>query len=315
MSNCSFEAVDSLMVSLQLVIYIPIFIFGLVLNTAALVVFCFVLRKWTESSIYMTNLVLMDLLILFPLPFKMHATRHRWAPDKRPFCSFLESLYFVSVYGSIYTIVGIAVDRYVAIRHPFRAKQLRSPRAALLTCALIWALVLGASAPVHSFHSQEDGDFRCFHGFSRAGWSPPLIACLQVLGFLGPALVLVVCSALVIRTLHRSMRPDHPHSEQSHARSQACARIIYSNLCIFLVPFTPCHLAIFLQFLVRNDVITDCRQQNNISLFVQVAMSLSNITCCLDACCYYFITREIHASGDSPGPSCTQRGVSSTSEL
>ncbi|KAG5837147.1 G-protein coupled receptor 55 [Anguilla anguilla] len=307
MSNCSFEAVDNLMMSLQLVIYIPIFVFGFILNSLALLVFCFLLKKWTESTIYMTNLALMDMLLLLPMPFKMHATKHQWAADKRLFCSFLESLYFVSVYGSIYTIMCIAVDRYIAIKHPFRAKQLRSPRAALATCALIWVLVLGASTPVYRFRSKNESAFRCFHGFSKEGWSPALIACLEVLGFLGPTLVLVTCSVQIIRTLHRS--------QQSRARTRACTRIIYSNLCIFLVPFTPCHVGIFLQFLVRNDIIKDCDLQNNISLFVQVAMSLSNITCCLDAFCYYFITREIRTTGDTLRQSFNQRGPTSTSEL
>ncbi|KAJ8280389.1 hypothetical protein GJAV_G00053930 [Gymnothorax javanicus] len=307
MSNCSFEAVDDLMMSLQLVIYIPIFVFGIVLNSLALLVFCFILKKWTESSIYMTNLVLMDLLLLFPMPFKMHATGHQWAADKRLFCSFLESLYFVSVYGSIYTIMCIAMDRYVAIKHPFRAKQLRSPRVALVTCVLIWVLVLGVSTLVYRFHGKEYGSFRCFHGFSKEGWSPALIACLEVLGFLGPALVLVTCSVQIICTLRRS--------KHNSARRRACTLIIYSNLFIFLVPFTPCHVGIFLQFLVRNDIITDCEQQRNISLFVQIAMSLSNITCCLDAFCYYFITREMRTTGDNLRQSFHQRGPTSTSEV
>ncbi|KAJ8410912.1 hypothetical protein AAFF_G00188690 [Aldrovandia affinis] len=307
MSNCSFEDVDNLMKSLQLVIYIPIFIFGLILNTLALLVFCLLLKKWTESTIYMTNLVLMDMLLLFPMPFKMHATKYHWAADKRLFCSFLESLYFVSVYGSIYTIMCIAVDRYIAIKHPFRAKQLRSPRAALVTCVVIWLVVLGATAPVYRFHSKSEEPFRCFHGFSKEGWNPVLIVCLEVLGFLGPTLVLVSCSVQIIRTLRKSL--------QSSAQSRACVRIIYSNLCIFLVPFTPCHVGIFLQFLVRCGTITDCGLQNRISLFVQVSMGLANITCCLDAFCYYFITMEIRSSRGSLRQSFSQRRMTSTSEV
>ncbi|XP_036393481.1 G-protein coupled receptor 55-like [Megalops cyprinoides] len=307
MNNCSFEDVDRLMTSLQLVIYIPIFVFGLILNTMALLVLCFVLRKWTESTIYMTNLALMDLLLLFPMPFKMHATKYHWNGDKRPFCSFLESLYFVSMYGSIYTIMCIAVDRYVAIKHPFRAKQLRSPRVARIMCVLIWVLVVGATAPVYRFHTENTAEFRCFHGFSDAGWNPALIVCLEVLGFLVPALVLVVCSVKIIRALQAS--------QQDRATSQACIRIIYSNLCIFLVPFTPSHVGIFLQFLVRCGTITDCGTQTNISLFVQVAMSLANVTCCLDAFCYYFITREVRSVRGTIRQSLSHRRTNSTSEV
>ncbi|KAI1893994.1 hypothetical protein AGOR_G00129430 [Albula goreensis] len=306
-SNCSFTEVNDLMMSLQLVIYIPIFVFGLILNSLALVVLCVYLRKWMESTIYMTNLALMDMLLLFPMPFKMHATKHHWNADKRVLCSFLESLYFISVYGSIYTIMCIAVDRYIAIKHPFRARQLRSPRAAMATCALIWAVVVGATAPVYRFHDDDKGPFRCFHGFSDAGWNPALIVCLELLGFLGPTLVLVACSVQIVRALRSS--------QQNSAKQQACIRIIYSNLVIFLVPFTPCHLGIFLQFLVRCGIITDCDAKTRISLFVQVAMSLSNITCCLDAFCYYFTTREIRASGGQIRQSFSQRRTNSTSEV
>uniref|UniRef100_A0A8C7VAF1 G-protein coupled receptors family 1 profile domain-containing protein n=2 Tax=Oncorhynchus mykiss TaxID=8022 RepID=A0A8C7VAF1_ONCMY len=311
-TNCSFTEVDRLMKSLELAIYVPIFVCGLVLNILALVVFCFLLRKWTESTIYMTNLALLDLLLLLLLPFKMHATIHHWEAHHRFLCSFLESLYFVGMYGSIYTIACIAMDRWVAIRHPFRAKQLRSRRAALGICILVWVVVLGGTSPIYSFRTAGNGSFHCFHGFSEKGWRPDVISCLLGFGFVGPALVLVVCSAQSIRTLRQSGKESH--------KNRACVRIIYSSLCAFLVPFTPSHLGILLQFLVRQDVIQDCMAKTNISLFLQVAMSLANITCCLDALCYYFITREVRTSKQTftfrrSRSSSQRRATTSTSEL
>lgn len=245
-SNCSFEAVDRLMVYLELVVYVPIFVCGFLLNAAALVVFCLLLRKWTESTIYMSSLALMDLLLLFLLPFKMHATSNPWPARLQPLCSVLESLYFVGIYGSIYTILSIAVDRWLAICHPFKAKQLRSPRAALAACAGVWVVVLAAIFPTsYQFRELGDADFHCFHRFSDKGWNPLVISCLLVFGFLGPALVLVCCSAQIIWTLQQS--------GQNSPQSRACVKIIYSSLSAFLLPFTSSHLAILLQFLVSSS--------------------------------------------------------------
>ncbi|XP_026169451.1 G-protein coupled receptor 55 [Mastacembelus armatus] len=308
-TNCSFQRVDFLMRYLEPAIYIPIFLVGLILNVVALIVFCIFLRKWTESTIYMTSLALMDLLLLFPLPFKMHSTNHRWSSNLKPLCSFLESLYFVGIYGSIYTIMFIAVDRCVAICHPFKAKQLRSPKVALWTCAAVWVFVLTAmSSTIYRFREANTTDFHCFHGFSEKSWSPPLIICLQVFGFLIPALVVVYCSAQTIWVLQQS--------GQRSPQSQACVKIIYSSLSAFLLPFTPSHLGILLQFLVHQKIIQDCGHKTRISLFIQIAMCLSNITCCLDALCYYFIAHEVRSTKHTFRMSISHRRATvSTSEV
>ncbi|XP_028833016.1 G-protein coupled receptor 55 [Denticeps clupeoides] len=306
-NNCSFENVDNLMQSLELVIYLPTFVFGLVLNALALVFFCVRLRKWTESTIYITNLALMDLLLLLLLPFKMHATNHRWQAEMHRLCSFLESMYFVGMYGSIFTITCIAVDRYIAIQYPFRANQLRSPKTTLVTCSVIWGVVISATIPVHSFREDKDTDFHCFHGFSKNGWNPFLIGALEIFGFIIPALVIIFCSLKSIHTLRQS--------ERNSTMNRICKRIIYSSLFAFIVPFTPCHIGIFLQFLVRQSVITDCYVQNRIALFVQVAMCLANITCCLDAICFYFIVSEVSSSNETFRRSISQRRTLSTSEV
>lgn len=47
---------------------------------------------------------------------------------------------------------------------------------------------------------------------------------------------------------------------------------------------------------MHQGVIEDCGSKAGISLFIQVTMCLSNITCCLDAVCYYFIAHEVRSS-------------------
>lgn len=242
--NCSFEAVDQWIQVFELVIYIPVFIFGLICNVTALVVFCRVLRRWTETTIYMCSLALMDLLLLFPLPFKMHASNHRWSANLQPLCSVLEGLYFIGIYGSIYTIMCIAVDRWLAICHPLEARRLRSSSRALMACLGVWALVIAVISPtIYGFRGTELIDFHCFHGFSKKGWSLEVIICLLVFGFLVPAVVVVFCSLKTISALRNSS--EH---------SRACVPVIYSSLSAFLLPFTPSHLGILLQFLVRMKV-------------------------------------------------------------
>ncbi|XP_014827342.1 PREDICTED: G-protein coupled receptor 55-like [Poecilia mexicana] len=310
-SGCSFREVDEPMKHVELAIYIPIFIVGMFFNLGALLVYCRCLRKWTESTIYMTSLALMDLLLLLPLPFKMHAAYHTWPQEFQFACSFLENLYFVGTYGGIYMIMCIGVDRWLAICHPFKAKQLRSPKAAVMTCMGIWVLVFTAIFPVtFNLRTVVKNDFHCFHRFSENGWSPKVIVCLQIFGFLAPALTLVCCSAQVIWTLQES--------GQRSTTSQACVKIICSGLCCFLVPFTPSHLAIFLQFLVHQKVIVDCGSMKSISMFLQTTMCLSNITCCLDGLCYYFIADEVKKNTKNNfrmSRLSQRRGNSSTSEL
>ncbi|MEE6500682.1 hypothetical protein FKM82_003884, partial [Ascaphus truei] len=286
-NNCSFSGVNSIVNDLQLVIYIPTFITGTALNTFALWIFCFSLKKCTEASIYMMNLAVLDLLLLLSLPFKMYFSRPS-NTGNHTMCSFVESLYFTNMYGSIYTITLISLDRYIAIRHPFLAKLLRSPKKTKAVCIVIWVLIWVASAPIYNFHAVDQENIHCFHNMSDQTWSTHIILSLEVFGFLIPMTVMVYCSVQIIRTLlsHRSSL------EQGERRMVAIIHIIISNLVVFLISFTPSHLGIFLQFLVRQHVILDCSSRQNISLFMQVSLCMANVNCCLDAICYYFAVKE-----------------------
>lgn len=64
-------------------------------------------------------------------------------------------------------------------------------------------------------------------------------------------------------------------------------------------------------------MIQECGAKTRISLFIQVAMCLSNITCCLDALCYYFVAHEVRNTKNTLRKSMIsqRRATSSTSEV
>ncbi|NXY63441.1 GPR55 protein, partial [Callaeas wilsoni] len=280
--NCSFTAVNSLAWTMQLGLSIPTFILGLVLNFLALFVFCRFLEKQTKTSVYMINLALADMLLLLSLPLKLYSSVNT-VPGL--LCSFIQASYFVNSYTSIFVIVCITVERYICIRRPFDGRANQSPRCAVSICSFIWAVAWICSSPVYVFHKKDNTT--CFHNMSEQIWDAPFIVSVEVFGFLIPLAVMVFCSAQTIWTLLNRKSEAERKVEESGS-----LRVIIINLVVFLVCFTPVHLGICLQCLVRRHVIVDCSLQQTISLFLQVSMTFANLNCCLDAIFYYFAAKE-----------------------
>ncbi|XP_032888158.1 G-protein coupled receptor 55-like [Amblyraja radiata] len=271
----------------QYVVHIPTFALGLVINSTALWILCFRLKNWTESMIYMTNLIFSDLLLLFSLPFKMHAFQKsgEWHLGPR-FCEFVESLYFVNTYGTILLIMLISLDRYIAIRYPILARTLRSPQKAAVACTVLWLCVWSASIP--NYFQKSPTTHQCFMGFDEF-WKRADIPLTMLALFAIAALAVIFCSVRIIRTLRRVVE------EREEINMSTSMKIISSNLVTFLLCFTPYHVAMLLYLLARKCYMP-VEYQAPLRVFLQVSQCLATTNCCLDAMYYYLIIKEFWKS-------------------
>ncbi|KAL1770540.1 G-protein coupled receptor 55 [Sigmodon hispidus] len=296
--NCSFEDVDKLMSTLQLAVHIPTFLLGLVLNLLAIRGFSTFLKRQPEyiaTSIYMINLAVFDLLLVLSLPFKM--VLPLVGSTSPVFCTLVECLYFVSMYGSVFTICFISLDRFLAIQYPLLASHLRSPGKIFGVCCILWILVWIGSIPIYLFPRDVD-KYKCFHNMSDDTWSTKVFFPLEIFGFLLPMGIMGFCS---YRSIHILL--GRQNYTQDWVQQRACIWTIATNLIIFVVSFLPVHLGFFLQFLVRNHFISECRVKQSISLFLQLSLCFSNINCCLDVFCYYFAIKEFRMGIKAHRPS------------
>nr|XP_060622774.1 G-protein coupled receptor 55-like [Anolis sagrei ordinatus] len=268
----------------QTIVYIPTFILGVLFNGMAIWFALRKIRKLTEPVIYMVSLMVLDLFVLFAIPFRIISYDSRKWDLGQTFCSFLESLYFVNMYGSILISLCICVDRYIAILHPFAAVILRSPRKAAITCVIISAGVWAGTACTFQFHNKDTPPV-CFHGFSEATWENVILLVVLETVLLSSTITVIFCSVRIIVCLRRSQKPDSPFTIKSKS-----LKIIVANLIIFLICFVPYHLALVLYYLVMNCILNDPHEA--ILTFLQVTLTCANLNCFLDGFCFYFVFKE-----------------------
>ncbi|NWQ97486.1 LPAR6 protein, partial [Burhinus bistriatus] len=271
----------------QLIVYTPTFTLGLLFNVMALSFLFFKVKKLSESTVYMIALIFLDTLLLFTLPFKIisYHLQNNWNLGS-VFCSTLESLYFVNMYGSILISLCICVDRYIAIRHPFTAPTLRSTKKAAMVCAVICLSTSVGTVSTFQLHGKGQNISSCFHNFSKSTWeNARLLSALETV-FFGSMAAMTFCTVQTIRCLRKRRKADNPQTHTTRAE-----KIVVANLVAFLVCFTPYHVAYFVYFLVKNNIIHTSFQQV-LRDIVQVTLCWANLNCCLDGVCYYFVLKE-----------------------
>lgn len=102
----------------------------------------------TATNIYIFNLALADALATSTLPFQsVNYLMGTW-PFGTILCKIVISIDYYNMFTSIFTLCTMSVDRYVAVCHPVKALDFRTPRNAKIVNVCNWILSSAIGLPV-----------------------------------------------------------------------------------------------------------------------------------------------------------------------
>ena len=112
--NCSLE--DNALSFALISFYSVIFVIGLVGNIIALFAFLCIHQKRNSIQVYLLNVAIADLLLIFCLPFRIlyHISNNTWMFGWI-LCKIVGTLFYMNMYISIILLGLISLDRYVKI--------------------------------------------------------------------------------------------------------------------------------------------------------------------------------------------------------
>ncbi|KAM5165333.1 G-protein coupled receptor 35-like [Mantella aurantiaca] len=288
--NCSGTVIqpDSSLNLFNRITYIPLFFFGAAFNIIALFIFCCRLPKWTETTVFLVNLMVADILIVLTLPFRIYAFFYKWNLSV-DLCRTLTMFYFVNTYISIFTISSIAFDRYLAISKPLKYKASMSPIKACVTCCFFWALFIAIGILRNLYINNGENSKTCF---IKVNTDPnKMNLAFAGIGFFLPLLFICFCSRKVMKNLRVKVSLN-PKEQNALKKAR---NIITSNLVIFVVCFLPIHVGYVVRFVAESSH-ASCSTLKSISVFINVATFIANANCVLDAICYYFAASEVRSA-------------------
>lgn len=101
----------------------------------------------TATNIYIFNLALADALVTTTMPFQSTDYMMNTWPFGEVVCKVFISIDYYNMFISIFTLTMMSVDRYVAVCHPVKALDFRTPVKAKVINVCIWILSSAAGIP------------------------------------------------------------------------------------------------------------------------------------------------------------------------
>ncbi|KAF1387708.1 hypothetical protein PFLUV_G00082770 [Perca fluviatilis] len=210
----------------------------------------------TATNIYIFNLALADALATSTLPFQSAKYLMRTWPFGEVLCKVVIAIDYYNMFTSIFTLTMMSVDRYIAVCHPVRALDFRTPAKAKLINICIWILSSAIGVPVMIMAVtvvKEEGNTACELSFPKpeSYWDTVMKICVFIFAFVVPVLVITVCYGLMILRL-KSVRLLSGSKEKDR-NLRRITRMVLVIVGAFIICWTPIHIFIILMTMVHID--------------------------------------------------------------
>ncbi|KAK3536046.1 hypothetical protein QTP70_025641 [Hemibagrus guttatus] len=288
-------------------LYLVSFVIGFPANLLALWVLLFRTKKF-PSTILLVNLTCCDLLLLLMLPFRIiyHFQGNNWMFGEGS-CRLLIALFYGNMYGSVICLALIAVDRYVALVHPFGAKTLRSRKTSILMSVVVWVMVVIAAVPLltsrQSYFIDNLSITTCHDALpdDDQNYFVPYFFTLFFLCFLLPLCVVIFCYSAVLRTL-----------VAAGARYAHATRVTALVLVVFIVCLLPSNVLLLMHYskwLHSSKSMKDydegeeddsrSNSYNRLYMPYMISLAISTFNSCIDPFIFYYVSEDFREKARS----------------
>ncbi|XP_007665086.2 hydroxycarboxylic acid receptor 1 [Ornithorhynchus anatinus] len=255
------------------------FVLGALGNGLALCGFCFRMKSWKPSTVYLFNLAVADFLLMVCLPFRTdYYLRNRSWNFGDIFCSVVLFMLAMNRAGSIVFLTVVAVDRYFKVVRPHHVLNAISTRTAAGIAYALWAMVIvGTVYLLTESHLCERANTRSCESFimeSSNGWHDIMFQ----LEFFLPLGIISFCTLNIVWSLRR--RPQLARQN----RMKKATRFIVVVAVVFITCYLP-SVSARLYFLWTVPF-SACDGEVHVALHVTLSFTYMNSM--LDPLVYYF---------------------------
>ncbi|XP_052784987.1 allatostatin-A receptor-like [Mya arenaria] len=285
-------------------IIIPI-IFGLIValgllgNLLVIVVILMNQQMRSTTNILILNLAIADLcFIIFCVPFTGTGYVLPQWPFGRIWCKIVQFLIYVCAYASVYTLVMMSLDRYLAVVHPIYSMSYRTQRNTVWILLCLWGLILGGHTPLlfHNdvIHYVYNGDPRsaCVNKVTVNNNSAAKLfyGSFFACGYVLPLSLIVVLYGFMLKRLLYGVVPGGSQRAESIRSKKRVTKMVV----IVVVIFALCWLPIQIVFIIQNFGNFD---EGVHSIAIQmVSNCLAYMNSCVNPILYAFLSDNFRRS-------------------
>ncbi|XP_021537748.1 probable G-protein coupled receptor 34 [Neomonachus schauinslandi] len=289
---CSMD--EKLLSSLLTISYSVIFIVGLVGNIIALYVFLGIHRKRNSIQIYLLNVAIADLLLIFCLPFRImyHINGNQWTLGVI-LCKVVGTLFYMNMYISIILLGFISLDRYIKINRSIQQRRAVTTKQSVYVCCTVWTVALAGFLTMITL-TLKKGDHNstvCFHYREKHNAKGEAIFNYVLVVMFWLIFLLIILSYIKIgkNLLRISKRRSKFPNSGKYAKT---ARNSFIVLIIFTVCFVPYHAFRFVYISSQLNR-PSCYWKEIIHKTNEIMLVFSSFNSCLDPVMYFLMSSNI----------------------
>ncbi|XP_010748135.1 hydroxycarboxylic acid receptor 2 [Larimichthys crocea] len=274
-------------------VMIVIFILALPLNASVLHLFIFKLKFWKSNTnnIFLFNLVLADILLLFCLPMKAYNFIQGVRRSKEDVvCKAMLFMLFLNRGASIAFLTVTSIDRYFNVVHPGRKNLLRALKKSPQISILIWLFLLPLTIPTMlknfeccNSHKDDDKD-------KEDALIKDVVDSLRETVFFTqiviPFIILVYCTVRIVNRLRKKTVGDR-------TKLRRAVFLVTTVMVVFSFCFLPCTIARMVLLIARVNAGENF--QDKAAVAFDGLMVLSYMDCLLDPLIYCFCSTKFKA--------------------
>ncbi|XP_004454689.1 N-formyl peptide receptor 2 [Dasypus novemcinctus] len=272
----------------------------------------------TVTTISYLNLALADFSFCATLPFLIvsMAMNERW-PFGWFLCKFIHIVVDINLFGSVFLIALIALDRCICVLHPVWAQNHRTVGLANRVIIGPWILALILTLPIFLFLTTvNDGTGNIYCTFNFSSWGDTKEKMLKVaitmltvrgiirftVGFSTPMSIVAICYGLVAAKMHK----------KGLIKSSRPLRVLTAVVAAFFLCWFPFQLVALLGTVWLKEMLFE-GQYKILDVLVNPTSALAFFNSCLNPILYVFVGQDFRERLLHSLPASLERALSEDS--